>query len=258
MGLRAGGYRTSHSSGRPSFLPSSFSCRHQHAPSYETASQALGTDLTNWNTRNFISNIREKHFSVEGGQALVQADQRGGEVSILRDIQSLTGHRPYQPAAADGVGAGVGPDGLQKCLPASDILPYCDFVTLPPSYPQTLYFPCVPPNSNTSLVQTILLWPENVLYCTMRQQPWEHIPPGQECLLPCGSWEEKRPPSHFMHFCVFLAHAWCPQVKPGDQAPEGRGARGCAQLQPCSTVIFPHTQCLSSTYGCRWSWQVLS
>lgn len=29
---------------------------------------------------------------MEGGQALVQADQGRGEVSILGDIQSLTGH----------------------------------------------------------------------------------------------------------------------------------------------------------------------
>lgn len=70
---------------------------------------------------------------MEGSQALVQADQGGDKVSILGDI--LTGHRPYQPAAADGVGAGVGPDNFQKCLSASDIFPYCDSVTLPPSYP---------------------------------------------------------------------------------------------------------------------------
>lgn len=53
---------------------------------------------------------------MEGNQALVQVDQGGGKVSILGDIQSLTGHRTYQPAAADGVGAGGGPDNLQKCL----------------------------------------------------------------------------------------------------------------------------------------------
>lgn len=47
------------------------------------------------------------------------------------------------------------------------ILWLCDFASL-------LYSCCVPPNSNASLVQNTLLWPENVLYCTVKQEPREH------------------------------------------------------------------------------------
>ncbi|KAJ7413272.1 hypothetical protein WISP_91905 [Willisornis vidua] len=107
-----------------------------------------------------------------GDEALAQADRRVGKVSILGDTQSLTGHRPDQNLLLLTMSeARIGPDDLQRCLPASDILPYCDSVTVPPSYPQTPYSCSMPPDSNTSLVQTILLCPENIPYCTVRQQP---------------------------------------------------------------------------------------
>lgn len=73
--------------------------------------------------------------------------------------------------------------------------------------------------------------------------PESALIPGQECLLSCRSWEERRHPSLFMHLSIhqLLAHPWCPQLEPGDQARGCPGAQGCAQLQPCSTTVFPHS-----------------
>lgn len=48
---------------------------------------------------------------------LAQVVPRGGGVSILVDIQKLSGDGPGQPSLSDtALAFGVGPDDLQKCL----------------------------------------------------------------------------------------------------------------------------------------------
>ena len=53
--------------------------------------------------------------------------QGGCGASILRDVQNLTGQSPKQPALGDpSLSRWVGPDSLQRCLPTSTILWFCE------------------------------------------------------------------------------------------------------------------------------------
>lgn len=86
-------------------------------------------------SRKFQLDIRKKkkqtkttYFStVQVVKHWNSAAQRGYAISSFGDIQHPTGHVPEQPALADpALSRGVGQDNLQRCLPSSAILWFCE------------------------------------------------------------------------------------------------------------------------------------
>lgn len=61
----------------------------------------------------------------DSGWTLGQVSQRGCPIFTFGDTQNLTVHSPEQPAVADSA-LSKGLDDLQRCLPASAVLWFCN------------------------------------------------------------------------------------------------------------------------------------
>ena len=92
-----------------------------------TGPEATGT---NWNTRGSLWTSGNT-FHCDGDQTPAQVSQGGYRVSILVDVQKPFGHDTGQAVVSGPVYvSGVEADDLQRSLPASVILLFCDMLLL--------------------------------------------------------------------------------------------------------------------------------